>query len=154
MTNTEIIQAIQEEIEKLIKRYSSVKKANGILQEGYKGGRLIGYEDALDVLKRIQDVSGSSEISKDLEKASDEYAEKHGFRIPYDGSDNFYDDVDVKASKEGFITGAKWDRQQIMKEAMEGVAHPDDCEIWVNLVGYGSNIKDGDKVRVIIVRED
>lgn len=39
------------------------------------------------------------------EKLADEYAEKHGFRIPYDGSDIFYDDVDVKASYEGFIAG-------------------------------------------------
>lgn len=45
------------------------------------------------------------EIPNDLEEAADEYAEKHGFRVPYDGSDNFYDDVDVKASKEGFIAG-------------------------------------------------
>ena len=51
---------------------------------------------------------GEIPISADLEEASDGYAEKHGFRVPYDGSDNFYDDVDVKASKEGFIAGAKW----------------------------------------------
>lgn len=54
MTNTELIQAIRNEIEKLIERYGSVK-AKGILQEGYKGGRLIGYEDALNILKRIQE---------------------------------------------------------------------------------------------------
>lgn len=35
------------------------------------------------------------------------YAEKHGFRVPYDGSNNFYDDIDVRASFEGFIEGAK-----------------------------------------------
>ena len=51
---------------------------------------------------------GSSEIQNDLEEAAGEYADKHGFRVPYDGSDKFYDDVDVKASKEGFIAGAKW----------------------------------------------
>lgn len=49
-----IIEQIKAEIEKLIKRYGSVK-AKGILQEGYKGGRLIGYEDVLNILKRIQE---------------------------------------------------------------------------------------------------
>lgn len=49
-------------------------------------------------------------ISKkaDLEEAAEEYADKHGFRVPYDGSNNYYDDVDVKASKEGFLAGAEW----------------------------------------------
>lgn len=49
----------------------------------------------------------------DLEKAAEEYADKHGFRVPYDGSNNFYDDVDVKASLEGFKAGAKWMAEQI-----------------------------------------
>jgi hypothetical protein len=44
-------------------------------------------------------------------------------------------------------------KEQMMKEAVEGEAHPDDCEIWVNLVGYGYDFKDGDKVRIIIVKE-
>lgn len=50
-----------------------------------------------------------------LEEAAEEYAEKHGFRVPYDGSNNFYDDVDVKASKEGFIAGAEWGAEHLKK---------------------------------------
>ena len=42
-----------------------------------------------------------------LEEEAEEYAEKHAFRIPYDGSNKFYDDVDFKASKEGFLQGAE-----------------------------------------------
>lgn len=51
----------------------------------------------------------------DLEKEAEDYADKHGFRVPYDGSNKFYDDVDVKASLEGFKAGAKW-----MEEQMKG----------------------------------
>lgn len=40
-----------------------------------------------------------------IEEMANKYADNHGFRVPYDGSDNFYDDVDVKASKEGFMAG-------------------------------------------------
>ena len=50
--------------------------------------------------------------SEDLEEAAEEYADKHGFRVPYDGSNNYYDDVDVKASKEGFLAGAEWMAKQ------------------------------------------
>ena len=44
------------------------------------------------------------------------YADKHGFRVPYDGSNNYYDDVDVKASEEGFVAGANWKEQKMMNE--------------------------------------
>lgn len=44
---------LRVEIENLIKRYGSIK-AKGVLQEGYKGGRLIGYEDALNKLDSLQ----------------------------------------------------------------------------------------------------
>jgi len=60
------------------------------------------------------------EPDKSLEEAAEEYADKHGFRVPYDGTDNFYDDADVKASKEGFIAGAKWQEkrdEEIIKTA-------------------------------------
>ena len=57
-------------------------------------------------------MKGSSEVPKELKEASDAYAELHGFRVPYDGSNNFYDEVDVKASKEGFVAGSKWQYQK------------------------------------------
>jgi chaperonin GroEL (HSP60 family) len=44
---------------------------------------------------------------KELKKEAEDYAEKHAFRVPYDGSNKFYDDVDFKASKEGYLAGAE-----------------------------------------------
>jgi len=46
------------------------------------------------------------------EEMAEEYAEKHSFRVPYDGSNKFYDDVDYKASKDGFLAGLKAGRPQ------------------------------------------
>ena len=43
-----------------------------------------------------------------FEKEAEEYAEEHAFRVPYDGSNKFYDDVDFKASKEGYLAGAEF----------------------------------------------
>lgn len=45
---------------------------------------------------------------EEIEKAANEFAEKHGFRVPYDGSNEFYDKVDVRASKDGFKAGANF----------------------------------------------
>ena len=50
---------------------------------------------------------------EELEKEADDYAEKHAFRVPYDGSNKFYDDVDFKASKEGYLAGAEPRKKQI-----------------------------------------
>ena len=50
---------------------------------------------------------------EELEKEADDNAEKHAFRVPYDGSNKFYDDVDFKASKEGYLAGAEPRKKQI-----------------------------------------
>ena len=67
----------------------------------------------------------------ELNKETEEYAEKHGFRIPYDGSNKLYDDNDVKWSKEGFISEAnsKYVKQQILLakiDALRNIAGDDD----------------------------
>lgn len=53
-----------------------------------------------------------------LEKEAADYAEKHAFRVPYDGSNKFYDDVDFKASKEGYLVGAE-PREKIIAKLEE-----------------------------------
>lgn len=58
-------------------------------------------------------------LQKRLEEAADTYADKHGFRVPYDGSNNFYDETDVKASKDGFLAGAKQGYKEAIKVAKE-----------------------------------
>ena len=80
---------------------------------------------------------------KDLEEAAEHYAsvtdpEAHG----------------IDFIREVFIAGAEWDREQMMKEAVEGKIHPDDYEIWVNLVRYGYKFNDGEKVRVIVLPKE
>ena len=95
--------------------------------------------------------SGSSEIPNDLEEAAQGYEKKHTYQR-YDGG-GFTPEYDATLA-EAVIFGAKLHKEQMMKEAVEGIAHPVDCEIWVNLVGYGYKFKEGDKVKLIIVKED
>lgn len=61
----------------------------------------------------------NEELRKRMEEAADNYAEKHGFRVPYDGSNNFYDETDVKASKEGFLAGAEYGYKEAIGLAKE-----------------------------------
>lgn len=59
-----------------------------------------------------------------IENAANDYADKHGFRVPYDGSNKFYDNNDVKWSKEGFIAGATSEAAKaywLSKQGGEGI---------------------------------
>lgn len=55
---------------------------------------------------------------KSIEERAEVYSEKHSFRLPYDGSNKFYDDVDYKASKDGYIKGAV-EQKKIDKELID-----------------------------------
>lgn len=86
--------------------------------------------------------------SEDKEEVAEKYADKHGFRVPYDGSNNYYDDVDVKASKEGFLAGAEWALNQGVKAT--GIISPRGI-IYDNNIGYRLFLEryhNGDKVEV------
>lgn len=71
-----------------------------------------GYFTGLATILNFIDSLPEEKLSDNLEEAAQEYADKHGFKVPYDSSNNYYDDVDVKASKEGFIAGAEWMAKQ------------------------------------------
>ena len=64
---------------------------------------------------------------------------------------NEQDDV---AAWHGFIAGYEQARKDMMKDAVVGIAQPDDCEIWVNLVGYGYKFNEGDKVRIVVLKDE
>lgn len=51
----------------------------------------------------------------------------------------------------GVDKGYEFCREQMLKDAVEVIMRPDDCEIWVNLVGYGYKFNDGDKAKIIII---
>ena len=50
---------------------------------------------------------------KTIEEAKGEYADKHAFRVPYNGSNEFYDKVDLRASEDGFMAGVKFAQKWI-----------------------------------------
>lgn len=103
----------------------------------------IGNHAQLLELREIKDFINylpEEPASDDLEEAADKYAENHGFRVPYDGSNKFYDDVDVKASKEGFIAGAEWgrnhfeDKNEMVSEDLEEAANQHSKQVFHGLL--------------------
>lgn len=95
----------------------------------------------------LAQMRGEEPVSEDLEKTA-----KH-----YLYSNILYDDVYVgeptdKDCIEMFKAGAKWQKKQLIKEAINGIARPDDDEVWCDLKSF--NLKDGDKIKIIIIEED
>jgi len=99
----------------------------------------VNYADRIcTALKMYIDSLQNEPVSEDLEKAA----------INYMKTEN----PPIWGLHDGFIAGANWQKQQMMKDAIEGIARPDDSEIWCNLAPF--NLKDGDKVRVVVIKED
>ena len=61
----------------------------------------------------------SNTIDQKVEKLAGDYADHHSFRVPYDGTKNFYDDKDFKCSKAGFIAGYKAAVKNKVSETIE-----------------------------------
>ncbi len=78
-------------------------------------------------------------VSEDLCTAAKEYAnnitDKIGYRLQL---------------RRAVCFGAQWQKEQMIKDAIEGIARPDDSEIWCNLDSF--NLKDGEKVKIVIVK--
>jgi len=48
--------------------------------------------------------------------------------------------------------GMKMQKEQMVAKAIDGIARPDDDEVWCDLKSF--NFEDGDKVKVIVIKED
>ena len=122
------------------------------------GGKLKSMLDNMDkdkLAKTREELANSSESCKDLEEAGKEW-----LRPQLDKSYEKYGEnkmmelthFDGYAMLEAIEFGAKWQKGQMMEQAIDGIARPDDSELWCNL--DSCNLKDGNKVKVIVIKED
>lgn len=115
-----------------------------------------GYDAACDKIIAYLN-SLSAEPSKELEEAFDEVLPNPNWYISNDGEDAY----NVKQMEEMFCAGANWQKEQMMKSAIEG------C--WIKRNRYTKEnvlnglsvtcdaiqkFRDGDKVRVLILKDD
>lgn len=86
-------------------------------------------------------------VPKDLEKAAREYEQTR-------------QDADARSDNEmvrrAYIAGAKWDREQMMKEAVEHyvIGEIAGSPVGPAIVHYDDNLTIGDKVRVIVLPKE
>lgn len=167
MSNKELLAKIKTEIEKQIK--DPLEHCYGV--------------SSVNKLRELLDFIDTLELKKPVPKDLEEYASRAGFdyvdNIVQENPGHRFNDHDVEfAYRDGFIAGAKWQAEQLLKssplpedtviynkgveegkrlmleEAVEGeillTPYPticlDDCKDY--------DFKDGQKVRVIIVKED
>ena len=139
--NTNKIDLIKAEVEK---RYKDWKEKESNSHSIESEIRMSECQHLLLMLDSMQE----DPVSKDLEEACEQLSEdarKHKAET----SSPFFSQTDYK---QGVIDGAKWQKEKMMTKAIDGIARPDDSEIWCNLAS--SNLKDGDEVKVIIIKED
>lgn len=126
--------------------------AGTITSKGY--GMMQAFQIMRSIIDSLQEEYPS--IPSDSDEAAKEFA-KTTFKKPY--SDNPDEEVTIVEPDKyaGFIAGAKWDREQMMKEAVEYEVgmHGEPIKITFDkYVQRARGIWPGDKVRIIIVKED
>lgn len=91
-------------------------------------------------------------LPSEIDEAAKEYA-KTTFKKPH--SDNPDEEVTIVEPDKyaGFIAGAKWDKEQMMSNAVEGTVYGNGVYTWV-AGDIPSQFKYGDKVRVIVLPKE
>ena len=103
-------------------------------------------EQVLDYIDKVQE----EPVSEDLEEAAKEHAVER-FRTTRD-------EFLAEKCKWSFKAGAWWQKQQMINGAVETIIHskPNDYGEFMPIihVKVGSSYKDGEKVRIIIIKEE
>lgn len=132
-----------EQIEKILVEIQRLKKE----LDGYAASEGLDYiESYINLIER------EYSIPSNLEEAAKEYA-KTTFKKPH--SDNPDEEVTIVEPDKyaGFIAGAKWDKEQMMSNAVEGTVYGNGVYTWV-AGDIPSQFKYGDKVRVIVLPKE
>lgn len=137
------IEKIRQEIERLKGTCTTQIKANPGQTFPFVM-EMTGYDKLLSFLDTL-----SEEPSESLEEAAEKYA-----GVNYDcetETDAFYHHIET----ESFKAGAEWQKEQLMKDAVEGYVnyYEDSGGILMAEAQVGCPYHIGDKVRIIIVKE-
>ena len=145
METNRTLEIIRSEIERLKDENRRIKcQAN----ERYCSGYDDAFYDLVPFLSTLE--KSEKPVPNDLEEAAREYA----YRGIPDEMKPYVKPVGDEVIK-NFIAGAKWDRSQMMQEAVEarviGLGLGDTPHI---VLGFSDEFKKGDKVRVIILQKE
>lgn len=126
------------------------------IERRYKNNKADGYTlvcEELDDLLSFIDSLEEEPASDDLEKAAEEYVEK----IRDLGNSTAHPQFNCHDAERLFILGGKWQKQQIMKSALDGTAQtflPFDSVRFCGKPLHKRGMKTNNPVKVIIIKED
>lgn len=125
---------------------------HGIGEEAFGKLVLERFIDGKDDVQEFPATKKCSSLPSNLDKAARKYA-KTTFKKPH--SDNPDEEVTIVEPDKyaGFIAGAKWDKEQMMSNAVEGTVYGNGVYTWV-AGDIPSQFKYGDKVRVIVLPKE
>lgn len=138
------VQKIREEIEIVINRRLNL--LNGDQFDLNK--EVDGFTNEItDIIDSLQKEPVSENFEEALAMEWQGYNDRGAATV-----DALEDNTQELAFAKGFYRGAKWQKEHMMIKAIDGTARPDDGEIWCDLKPF--NFKDGDKVKLIVIKKD
>lgn len=128
-----------------------VKKLLTVLKIAQEKGFIPQFgKDGLEYIDNVLNKPQEETVTKDLDKAADEYASK---------ASQAYKGVYCEYSNDqiAFKAGAKWQKEQMMKDAVYGLVcgHDKETPAWIDLNLLNKpNVKVGKEVKLIIINEE
>ena len=87
----------------------------------------------------------------DIDECLSVYGKRQAFKAGAKWKEKEMQSTIELAEDHAMLAGMEKMKEEMMKKAIDGIAHPDDKEIWCDMDKY--NLKEGDKVKIIVARE-
>lgn len=130
------VEQIKDDIKLQIHNLEIAEKEGFITEFGK--GQLECLEGLLSFIESLQE----EPVSEDLEEAAKSHSKES------------FNGMLIEDNMEAFKAGANWQKQQMMKDAMEGKVVVDSENDWQCIRIFKRVNKIGDKVKLIIIKED
>ncbi len=147
------IEAIRAEIERLKEPYHPYLSE---FENGCREGRNDVLDDILSFITSLPEEPNRPKSSDTLEEAAERQINETLFKWSYDDEDGIEQYV-----HDAFIAGAEWQKEQMLKDSVEAEVQyfgetqgvPRTIKI-PRMQEWLKPFKDGDKVRIVVVKED
>lgn len=133
-------------IEKIQDKVEQLRRKELPFLSDYENGCIVGYNEALDNILCFIGSFPDEPVTNGLEEAAEEYqteARKH-----------VLDNTPIGTAKDAFIAGAKWQKKQMLKDAVEGKVFMSFAPGHNQMVMADVDLPTNTKVKLIIVKED
>jgi iron uptake system EfeUOB component EfeO/EfeM len=126
------------------------RKVIGLNIHNLNGSMQMAVATIMDALEEKAEIIGHLQPSEDLEEAAEDGARQNYVAGGYSPFPN----IEYGAYKNGFIAGAEWQKEQMLKDAVDGfIFQAEDYYPKQLIAGYDGELGMGDKVKILIIPE-